>query len=295
MVSVVHLLALATAIAWGFQPIPARRGLAVGGNPLQATVVGAGVSTTIAWTALAVTAGPGPLVAALPAFAIGIFVVDGMIGNSIARLWFNVGVERIGASITTAASNTYPLFASVFALVLIAEPITLPESVGMVVITAGLVVLSLSRGGNVRGWQLSDLAFPIAAAIAWGLGSVLVRFGLTVTATTPLQATAITLTAGFGALVGYVIARKRYDTFRVARRSYLYFAFASVFGVTGFLLYFRALDIGRVVVVAPLAATSPLFTTGFTRGLLGDLERVTAGVVIGTALIVGGVAVMTLL
>ena len=294
MVSVVHLLALFTAIAWGVQPIPARRGLAVGGNPLQATVVGAGVSTTIAWTALVVTAGPGPLIAALPAFAIGIFVVDGMIGNTFARLWFNVGVERIGASITTAAGNTYPLFATVFALVLIAEPITLAEAVGMAVITAGLVVLSVSKGGNVRGWQLADLAFPLAAAIAWGLGSVLVRYGLTTTSTTPLQGTAITITAGFGAIVGYVLARGRYDAFRVARRSYLYFAFGSVFGVAGFLLYFAALDVGRVVVVAPLAATSPLFTTGFTRGLLGDLERVTAGVVIGTALIVGGVAVMTL-
>lgn len=294
MVSVVHLLALFTAIAWGFQPIPARRGLAIGGNPLQATVVGAGVSTTIAWTALAVTAGPGPLLAALPAFAIGIFIADGILGNTIARLWFNVGVERIGASITTAASNTYPLFATVFALVLIAEPITFPETVGMAVITAGLVVLSLSRGGNVRGWGISDLAFPIAAAIAWGLGTVLVRFGLTVTTASPLQATALTLTAGFGALGGYVVTRGRYDAFRVARRSYLYFAFASVFGVTGFLLYFKALDVGRVVVVAPLAATSPLFTTGFTRVLLGDLERVTVGVVVGTALIVTGVAVMTL-
>lgn len=294
MVSVVHLLALSTAIVWGIQPIPARRGLAVGGNPLQVTVVGAGVSAAIAWAALVVTAGPGQLLAAVPAFGIGIFLAEGMIGNTIGRFGFNVGVERIGASITTATSNTYPLFASVFALLLLAEPITLPEAVGMVVITAGLFVLGLSRGGNLEGWRFSDLVFPLGAAVVWGFGTVLGRFGLTVTPATPLQATAITVTSGFGVLVGYVVARDRFEAFEASRRSYLYFAVGSLFGVAGFLMMFEALDRGRVVVVAPLAATSPLFTTAFTWVLLEDLERVTVGVIVGTAVVVAGVAMMTI-
>lgn len=295
MVSTVHLLALFTAIVWGFQPIPARRGLAAGGTALQATVVGAGVAALLAWGALLVTVGPGQLLAIVPAFGIGIFLAEGMIGNSIGRFGFNVGVERIGASITAATSNTYPLFASVFALVLLAEPITPSEAGGMLVVTVGLVVLSLSEGGNLTGWQLSDLAFPLAAAVAWGFATVLGRYGLTVTSATALQATAINVTAGFGVLTGYVVAADRFEAFDASRLSYQYFAFASLFGVAGFLTLFEALDRGRVVVVAPLAATSTLFTTAFTRAVLGDLERVTVGVVVGSALVVAGVAMMTLL
>ena len=55
-----------------------------------------------------------------------------------------------------------------------------------------------------------------------------------------------------------------------------------------------ALDLGKVSVVIPISSTAPFFSLMFTALFLRDVERVTLKIVLAAAMIVGGVALLTL-
>jgi uncharacterized membrane protein len=183
----------------------------------------------------------------------------------------------------------------VLALVFLGEPLSLSTAAGVVVIVAGLAVLSPARGGDLRGWTPRDLLFPLAATGAFAVGNVLRRFGLTTSPATVLEAVAINETAALIAVAACVLARNP-DHLRAPRATYGYFAVSGVTTAGGLLSLFAAFALpeGRVALVDPLVATAPLSTVVFAAAFLRDLERVTRGVVAGGLLVVVGVALVTL-
>lgn len=289
----VYALALLPALLWGFSPVLSKRGMAAGGSPLQASLVVVTVDTSLYLVALAAT--DGTAVLALAPRTVAVFLAAGVVGTALGRLAVFAGVDRLGASVNSAAISARPLFASAFAIGLLGErasPLTLA---GVVVLAAGLAWLTLARGGDLRGWEPRDLGFPLAAAACFGLGNVVRRWGLQATEATALQAVALNEAAAFAALFGYALVASRGDVLDAPRRSYALFAASGTLTAVALLALFAALALpgGRVVVVDPLAASAPLFTAVFAYFLLGDLERVTRGVVGGAALIVVGAALVT--
>jgi len=65
-----------------------------------------------------------------------------------------------------------------------------------------------------------------------------------------------------------------------------------VSGFLGLLLYYKAIKIGEVSVVAPIAASSPLWASLFAFILLG--ESFSLGKLVGAILIVSGVIILSL-
>lgn len=287
----VYILALVPAVLWGFSPILSKRGMAAGGHSLQAALVVVTVDSAVYWTALLAT--QGDPFGGIDPTAIGIFVVAGVIGTAVGRIAVFVGVDRVGASINSAGISTRPLFATLIALVWLGEPLGPLTAFGVVVLVAGLVVLTVSEGGDVGGWRPRDLAFPLLAALAFAVGNVIRRFGLTTTGVSSLQAVTVNETAALVCLGGIVLATRR-DILRAPGETYRYFAASGLITAVALLALFEAFDRGRVAVVDPLAGTAPLFTTVFAAVLLGDIERVTKGVVIGAGLIVLGAAMITI-
>lgn len=289
---VVYGLALLPAVLWGFSPILSKRGMAGGGSSLQASMTVVTVDSAVYWSALLVIGGRDPF-AGLGPWTLGIFLGAGVIGTALGRLATFTGVHRVGASINSAGISARPLFATLLALVWLGEPVGPITAVGVVVLVVGLVVLALSKGGDLGGWRPRDLLFPLAAAATFGIGNVIRRFGLTTTETTVLQAVALNEVGAFVGLFGYALVAGRGDVLRAPRETYQYFAGSGLLTAVALLSLFAALARGRVAVVDPLAGTAPLFTTLFAALLLGDLERVTKGVVLGAALIVVGAALIT--
>ncbi len=289
---VVYALALVPAVLWGFSPVLSKRGMDAGGAPLQASLVVVTVDTAL-YAAALVAVGGRPL-AGLDVGTAALFLGAGVVGTALGRLATFAGVERLGASVNSAAISARPLFAGAFAVGLLGERVTLPTVAGVVVLAAGLAWLALARGGDVRGWEPADLRFPLAGAACFALGNVVRRFGLNTTEATALQAVALNEVAALVALGTYTLAVRR-DALAAPRRSYALFAGSGAITAVALLSLFAALAApgGRVVVVDPLAASAPLFTAVFASVLLGDVERVTRGVVGGAALIVAGAALVT--
>jgi uncharacterized membrane protein len=78
------------------------------------------------------------------------------------------------------------------------------------------------------------------------------------------------------------------------RRGALLFAVAGFFSTLGVIFQFAALEKGQVVVVSPIANTSPLFTLIFATILLRGVETLTPRVFLGAGLVMAGVAVIRL-
>jgi len=292
---IVYLLAILPGVLWGFTPILSKRGLAGGGSSVQAALVVVYVDTTLYVLALLVRQGTA-LFADLPLAALALFVAAGVVGTALGRLAIFTGIDRVGASINTAAVSIRPLFATSLAAIFLGEAVGLHVAVGIVVLVVGLTTLAFSRGGDLSGWRPIDLSFPLAAALFFGIGNVARRFGLlTFPHVTLLEAVALNEFGSLVALSAYAIVTHRRDVVAAPRRTYAYFAGSGTLTAVALLSLFAALQQGRVAIVDPLAATAPLFTTVFAAVLLRDLERVNRRVVAGAVLVVVGVVVITAL
>ncbi|MFB6104073.1 MAG: EamA family transporter [Halobacteriaceae archaeon] len=292
--SVVVALSLVPAVLWGFSPVLSKRGMAGGGSSLQAALVVVVVDSVLYWTALFVRQGVD-VFAALGWEAIAVFSAAGVFGTAIGRLATFAGVHRVGASVNSAGISTRPLFATLLAAGWLGETVTWQTGVGIVVLVVGLIVLTISKGGDLAGWEPHEILFPIGAAAAFGLGNVLRRFALsTYPDVTLLEAVALNETAAFIVLGAYAFVATRGDVFEAPSRTYAYFAASGTITAVALLSLYAALQRGTVVIVDPISATAPLFTTVFAGVFLADLERVTRGVVVGAVLVVVGVVVITL-
>lgn len=291
----VYLLALVPAVLWGFSPVLSKRGMSAGGDAVQAALVVVVVDSVLYWLLLLFRQGLD-LFAGLSWSTLGVFVVAGAVGTALGRIAVFNGVARVGASINSAVISARPLFATALAVGFLGERVTLTTGVGVVVLVSGLVVLTLSKGGDLGGWDPRDLLFPLAAAAFFAVGNVLRRYGLTTSPTNALEAVTLNETAALVALGAYALTRHRDAVFGSPTRSYLYFAGSGVLTAVALLSLFAAFSLpaGDVAIVDPLAATAPLFTTVFSYFLLSDLESVTKGVVVGALVIVIGAALVTL-
>lgn len=288
----VYALALVPAVLWGFSPVLSKRGMSGGGSSLQASLTVVVVDSSLYWVALLVLQGLDVFASVTPASA-ALFLAAGLVGTALGRLAVFVGVDRVGASVNSAVISARPLFASLLAMLALGEAVTLATVAGIVVLVGGLAVLALARGGDVTGWQPRDLLFPLAAALAFAVGNVARKFGLDAFADIMLlEAVALNEFGALLALGTYAAVAGRGDVLDAPRRTYAYFAGSGTLTAVALLSLFAALQIGRVVVVDPLAATAPLFTTVFAAVLLRDLERVTLRLVAGAVLIVIGVVLV---
>ena len=287
-------VALGAAALWAVSMILLKHGLAAGGTILQGSVVVAGVDALIYWATIGALAVGGTSFSGFSLGVIPLFIASGVVGTALGRLLSFDGIDRVGASVNSAAISTRPLFATLLALVILGEVISVKIAVGIVVLVIGLIVLARSKGGDLRGWEPHELAFPVLAAVLFAGSDVIRRFGLTETPVSPLEAVAFHETAGWIALLALVAWR--YDLGRPSNRALGIFAASGVFNAVSLLLYFQAFAMpgGSVAVVTALVGTAPLFVTAFGAVLLADLERITRGVAVSAVLVVTGAALITL-
>lgn len=291
----VVVLALIPALLWGFTPIFDKRGMAAGGGSVQASLVVVVVDSALYWLAIVAVYGRSAF-SGLTLEVLAIFGFAGVVGTALGRITIFVGVDRVGASLNSTILSTRPLFATLIALAFLGEPLGPVTGVGIVVLVAGLAVLTASKGGDLAGWQPRDLLWPIAAAATFAIANVARRYGMLESPISALEAVTINETAGLVALLAYVAAVGGRDVLAKPQASYTYFAGSGLLTTIAMLSLMAALGLeaGRIAIVDPLVATAPLFTLLFAAVLLRDLERVTKGVIAGAALVVVGVVLITL-
>lgn len=134
-----EFFALSSAFLWGSVPILIRRGLAYSTTSV-AVVWGLLVSLPV--LALVFVFHPRPVTQAVAPEAAMWFVLVGITGPCIGRVFNFIGVDRLGAARATPLVNTAPLFTTLLAVIFLHEEITLKIILGMLSIVAGVACLS---------------------------------------------------------------------------------------------------------------------------------------------------------
>jgi len=293
MSSTAVLFGLLTAIFWGLSPVLSKRGFTTGGTPLLATLALVTFGTVGLWILTGITHEFQMILNALEPAAAGPFVLGGIVGTGVGRLLNYSGVKKLGASTNSAGVATDPVFAAGLGAIALGESLSFVQLLGVCLVVTGLAITVLSGGGNKRGWPRWALIIPLGAAMAYGSGAVIRRFGLVTTPTSPLQAAAINETAALCALAGYALFQLDKDALTNATLgSYTYLIAAGIINTAGLVSFFVAIDNGPVVIGSTLAGMSTLMTVGASAIFLNGVETVTRLTVAGAIVTVLGASLV---
>jgi transporter family protein len=280
----VPVVALASALLSALATIFVRHGLRQS-DPYTGAWINMMVGAIGLWLCVLVTGGPGEI----STRSLLLFASAGLIGTVGGRVARFFAIEKVGASVASAVGNLTPLIATILAIALLGERVTMPVVIGTIVIVVGTVLLSVS--GQELGFRPWMILLPLISATCFGIVQIIRKVGLS--GMGPMLGSAINFTTAAVAFSAYLVAIRHRGLASCRGRSLAYFIFAGIAENAGVFLLIFALSLGAVSVVTPLTAASPLFVLLFTPFFLKGVEVLTTRVVIGTVLIVFGVYLIT--
>ena len=162
--------------------------------------------------------------------------------------------------------------------------------------TAGTAIVSLEKsGGQIeRKWSKKDLIFPLTAGACYGLSHAFRKLGLNIT---PAPVVGVMMqNVGAIAFVPILALTKmnRRNILPNNRNAWLLFGLVGILQILAQWCLFKALEIGKVVVVSPLSSLSTFFVLILTALFLHGLEKVTWKIVLGAVLVVSATLILTL-
>jgi drug/metabolite transporter (DMT)-like permease len=276
-----QFLALVTAICYASALVASRRGLKYS-TPDTVTWVSILVQNVSLWSAVFLTGGIPPV----SSIAVGIFCIVGTFQMGV-RLFAYTGVLKIGASRSSSLQSISPLFAATIAIMILKEPASTLIIAGTLLVVCGIVLVSWKAERELPSFRWWHLLLPVAAAFLTGINHPLRRHAFSLS-NEPLFFSAF---MGLVSLVGFLIYRaispqkQRLDWSSGARWPFLW---TGIFETLSIVLIMTSLSLGRVVVVAPIAATYPVWALLGAKLFLRDVERITLKTVIGILSVVAG-------
>jgi DME family drug/metabolite transporter len=276
-----------------FQAI--NRRAVLGMDVCQATFLQLLVSTMVL-AAISLATQDLHLLRTAPSDALIHFSLAGLMHFCVGWTLLNASQKRIGASRTSPLTATNPLFAAVIAAVTLREFPHLWAWVGMLLIIGGIYVISNGSdrtGGGGQGtptMQWRDMFCGLSAACCWAISPIFTRQGLE-GLPSPLLGVTVGLTASVLAYGLVLLCQHRLTA--LAEIPHDAMVCKTVAGIlAGVSTWHRwiALDLAPVAVVLALTLISVPAVMLFSPLVTGrHLERVTARVWLGAALVVGGV------
>jgi drug/metabolite transporter, DME family len=283
--------ALASALTWAVTSLLVR----TVSPPLSSVTVSAvrsllGGGLLLTW--VLATGGVGRLIAIGEKnfFLLAISIV---VAIALGDVMFFESARFLGLARAMTVSMVYPLMSAGFAALFLGEPLSARVTVGAVVTLTGLAVIVRARNGErVREEHLGrGLAAAFIAAVAWAVSLLVLKPAVGSLDPVTTQAVRLPLASLvlFATPWGWGAPRQLLTADRsMLRRVVLLGVITAMSSV----LFVTSVKLADVAVAAVLSSTAPLFALPLGLIFLG--ERVTRTALVGTALAVGGVALIQL-
>ncbi len=196
--------------------------------------------------------------------AFAVFCAVGLLFPGTVTLLTFVANAHMGPSITGAIGNLTPLFAVLFAILVLAEPLGLAQAAGMLVIIAGVTLLTVSRSSASSSWPLWIILLPLGGAVVRGITQPGIKWGLLfwpdpLAAATAGYIISALLILTVATLQGQGRSGAALTGWRHKTGRKWFMATGLLNGIAALFTY-MALGAGKVSIVAPLIATYPLVT-----------------------------------
>jgi drug/metabolite transporter, DME family len=276
-----QLLAFITSIAYASALVSARRGLKYS-TPTTVTLVSILMQNLLLWSAVLLTGG----VHAVPWQGIALFTIVGIFQLAV-RLLAYTGVEKIGASRSSALQSISPLVSATIAIVILRETTSLLIIAGTFLVVIGIVLVSWKPEQQLPGFRRWHLLLPLGAACLTGMNHPIRRYVLAM-ANEPLFFSALMGTVSLAGFLIYFIVSPHSQRLVWNPQGLLFFLATGLFETLSILFIITALSIGEVVVIAPMAASYPVWSLIEARIFLRDVEPINWKIVIGVLSVVAG-------
>ena len=222
----------------------------------------------------------------MPLSGILLFTLVGIFQLGV-RLLAYTGVEKIGASRSSALQAVSPLISAAIAIVILGESTTPLIVLGTCLVIAGIVLISWRperQFANFRRWHL---LLPIGAAFLTGINHPIRRYVL-IMADEPLFFSALMGSVSLAGFLIYFAVFPRSQRLVWNRSAIGPFLATGLCETMSILLIITAISMGRVVIVAPIAASYPVWSLIQSAIFLRDVEAVNGKVVMGIMSVVAG-------
>lgn len=276
-----QLIALLTALTYASALISSRRGLRHS-TPTTVTLVSIIVQNATLWSAVFLSGG----IPQVSWIAIALFCVVGTFQMGVRLFAYN-GVLKIGASRSSALQSISPLISATIAITVLHEQVTLLIIAGTFLVVIGIVLVSWKAERELPEFRWWHLLLPLGAACLTGMNHPIRRYAFGLSNEPLFFSAFIGIVSFFGFLV-YMIAARQKQPIYWDRRAMPAFVWTGIFETLSILFIMTALSIGRVVLVAPLAATYPVWALFGAKLFLRDVEKINWKTVIGILSVVAG-------
>src|SRR6266542_2237766 len=276
-----QVLALITSVLYASALVSARAGMRYS-NPTTVTLVSILMQNLILWTAVLLTGG----FPAVPMAGILLFTLVGIFQLGV-RLFAYTGVAKIGASRSSALQSVSPLISATIAITILGEQTSLLIIVGTVLVVVGIILISWKPKQQLPGFHRWHLLLPIGAAFLTGINHPIRRYVLTM-ANEPLFFSALMGAVSLICFSLYSVVSPDSQRLVWNRQGTLPFLATGLFETVSIVCIITALSIGDVVVIAPIAASYPVWSLVEARIFLRDVEPVNWKTVIGILSVVAG-------
>lgn len=281
-----ELAALASALLWAVTSVVVRP---LAGS-LSVTVINAGRSTVAAVLLLALlplAGDPARVPLAIYVLLLGSVIVGLGLGDSI----YFESLRLLGVARAAPMTNVYPVFTTILALLVLAEPLTTMMLVGIALVVVG-VYLAAQRGALLspldlaRGPAARGSALVVLAAFLWALSAIMMRPALE---HVDIYLASVLRMPATAALMWLLVWQRQSlpSPRSLGRQVLVGLVLAGVLSAAGMFTFITALQAAGAAKTATLTSTSPLYAVLFSALVLR--EPVTGRIVVGALLSVGGI------
>ena len=278
--------ALACGLFTAINLILLKRGLAHG-NPITAIVISLAINVLSFWSFVFAVL---PLEQILRPELL-IFVLVGLVQPGGTRYLAYLSVEKVGVAVTAPLRATTPLFSSLVAIAVLGEQLTPAVGAGTALVVCGITLLSM-REEKTGAWMNIFVTLPLLSAFVAGSTQVVRKIGLA-QITLPILGAAVTTGTSFVAVAVSLSVTRNWSAVTFDRQSLGYFLLAGCAVTLGVASVYMSLYLSDVVIVAPLASLSPLYSLVLSAVFLREVEVITMRKVVAAGLIVLGVVLIT--
>ncbi|NQV98441.1 MAG: DMT family transporter [Rhodospirillales bacterium] len=221
--------------------------------------------------------------------AVFIFVLVGIFRPSLSANLSVAGIRYLGPTLSSTMSSTTPVFGAVLGIWLLGELFNWQIGLGTAGIIGAIVLLSSSKLKLTSDWPVWALFLPIGSALIRALAHVFSKIGME-----QIPDPYFVGLVGFSvsAVITVLSLQVKRSSEPIAWKSgspYWFVCAGSAFASSIFMLN-HALLVGQLTVVAPIIATTPIFSIllsififkreQFTLRLLGAICMVVSSVIL---------------
>jgi drug/metabolite transporter (DMT)-like permease len=221
--------------------------------------------------------------------AVSLFVLGGFLSLGLGRLLYFVSMRSMGVAKASAVIGSSPVMTTLLSILVLSEQLAMTTFLGAVTVASGIALISGAESFKVE----KALFIGLISTFSYAMSNIVSKMGLNAQPDPFLSAQA-GAAAGLLFFLIYITLTGQTSNVRIPRTSLLYFSATGVFSSVGWLAMMKALELGSVSIVTTIVYSYPLFSLAFTRMMIKE-EKLSKRVVVGSVLVVIGVAVVVLL